>query len=132
MIKKTIVNIMTSTGMALILLALFVALIGARAITVRTFFEILGANTVINMGLLLTHKFESDYAALEFLLDISCIIAVLIASGFLFDWFSTIPVWYLIIMAVAIYLFAFVTNIVRMRNDAKAINDLLRKRKEGK
>jgi hypothetical protein len=130
MIKKTIVNTFTTTGAALILLALFAAITGGTLITVRTFFEILGANTVINFGILLTHKFESDYAALEYLIDISYIVAVLIASGFLFGWFSSIPIWYLIIMATVIYLFALVTNIVRIHKDTKTINDLLRKRKE--
>jgi hypothetical protein len=130
MIKKTIVNIMTSTGMALILLAFFIAVIGGQAITVRTFFEILGANTVINLGLLLTHKIESDYAALEYFIDVSFIVAVLMCFGFFFRWFSSIPIWYLIIMAAAIYLFALITNLVRIHNDTKEINELLTQRRK--
>lgn len=130
MIKKTIVNIITTTGAALILLALFAAVTGGRTITVRTFFEILGANTLINFGLLLTHQFESTYAILEYLLDITYTVAVLILSGFLFTWFSSIPIWYLILMAAAIYIFALITHLVRIRKDAKEINDLLQKRKK--
>ncbi len=123
---------MATTGSALILLALFAGIINGRTITVRTFFEILGANIIIHCGLLFTHKFESDYAVLEFLLDISFVIVVLVVFGFVFQWFSSIPVWYLIIMAVVIYLFGFITNIVRIRKDAKEINELLKKRKEQK
>ncbi len=132
MIRKTIVNTLTCTGAALILLAFFTAVIGGRSITVRTFFEILGVNALINAGLLLTHKFESVYEVLEFLLDISYIIVILLIFGFIFGWFSSIPVWYLIAMAVLIYVFALITNIIRIHKDAKEINDLLKKRKEQK
>jgi 4-hydroxybenzoate polyprenyltransferase len=132
MIKKTIVNIITTTGAALMLLAFFFAISGGGVINVRTFFEIFGANIVIDFGILLTHKFESGYAVLEYLIDVSYIIAVLMCFGFLFGWFSSIPIWYLIIVGVAVYLFAIITNLVRNHKDAKEINDLLQKRKEEK
>ena len=128
--KKAVVNIFCITGAALILLAIFTVIIGAPAIFVRTFFEILGANTIIIFGLLLTHKFESRYVFLEYLLDISYVIIVIVVFGVIFDWYSSIPVWYLVIMAVAIYIFSIITSIVRTRKDAQELNALLLKLKE--
>jgi F0F1-type ATP synthase assembly protein I len=111
-------------------LAIFAVIIGGKSIYIHTFFEILAANIIIHLGLILTKKFESSYAVLEFLLDVSYIIAVLVAFGLFFDWFSSVPVWYLIIMAVVIYAFGTFINIVRTKKDADELNRLLQKHKD--
>jgi len=128
--KRTIENIMTTTGSVLILLAIFTVIFGGTYIYARTFFEILGANTVIHLGLLLTRKFESRYVIFEFLLDITYTIAVLVVFGLIFDWYSSVPVWVLVIMAVVIYMFGFLIETVRTHKDAKEMDELLQKRKE--
>jgi hypothetical protein len=102
-IKKIIIDIMVTTGMALMLLAVFAVINGGESIYIETFFQVFGANIVIHLGLILTKKFESTFAVLEFLLDISYTIAVLVIFGLVFDWFSSIPIWYLVIMAVVVY-----------------------------
>ena len=130
-IKKVAVDSLMCTGAALVLLAVFIGIaIPGGTLLLNTVFEILMANIVINLGLVLTRRFESSYAALEFLLDVSYIIAVLVVSGVIFGWYSTVPVWYLAVMAVAIYAFAVLTSLVRTRKNIKEINELLRKRKE--
>ncbi len=128
-IKKTIMNIMITTCAALMLLAVFALINGGRAVFLRTFFEIFGANVLIHLGLMLTKRFESSFAALEFLIDISYTIAVLIVFGIVFNWYSSTPVWYLIIMAVVIYAFGVFINIIRIKKDADELNALLQKRK---
>jgi F0F1-type ATP synthase assembly protein I len=128
--KNTITSILLTTGAALLLLAVFVVIIGDTFIYVNTFFQILGANIIINVGLLLTKKFESTYAILEYLLDVGYVVVVLVFSGLLFDWYSTVPVWYLVIMALIIYAIGVYVNIVRLREEAKEINKLLQKRDE--
>jgi len=130
-IKKVAVDSLMCTGAALVLLAVFIGIaIPGGTLLLNTVFEILMANIVINLGLVLTRRFESSYAALEFLLDVSYIIAVLVVSGLIFGWYSTVPVWYLVVMAVAIYAFAVLTSLVRTRKNIKEINELLRERKE--
>ena len=130
-IKKVAVDSLMCTGAALVLLTIFVRIvIPGGTILLNTVFEILGANIVINLGVIFTRKIESSYAILKYLLDVSYIIAILAVFGVIFDWYSTVPIWYLIVMAVAIYAFAVLTNIVRMRKDVKEINELLRKRKK--
>jgi len=131
-IKRTIMYIMVTTGTTLMLLAVFAVIIGGKSIYINTFFEILAANIVIYLGLILTKKFESSYAILEFLLDVSYIVVVLVVFGLIFDWFSSVPIWYLVIMAVVIYAFGIFINIVRIRKEADELNKLLQKHKNKK
>jgi hypothetical protein len=128
--KKTIVNTMATTGAALVALAVFAVIIGGKSIYAHTIFEILGANIVIHLGLLLTRKFESSYAILAYFLDISYIITVLVVFGIIFDWYSSVPVWVLVVIGVAIYIFGLFTRMVRLWNDIKKMDELLQKRKE--
>jgi hypothetical protein len=123
---KVIVNIMATTGTALVLEAAICAMYGVTAIYVRDCFQVLGANIVIHLGLLLTGKFESRYAILEFLLDLTFIIVVVAAFGAIFNWASP----WIFAIAVVIYVFGILTNMARIRKDADEINELLNKRKE--
>ena len=131
-LKKTISNIMFTTGASLVILAVFLKIIGGDIIYIRTVLEIFGANIVVNFGIFLIHKFEIRFIILEYLLDISLIIIVLVVSGAIFNWYYAIPVWLLIVMAVVIYLFVIITSITKIRKDTKEINELLEKRKEKK
>lgn len=129
-IGKSILYIIFTTGAALILLAVYRALTDDKNISAYTVFQILGTNTIIIIGLNLTNKIESSYALLEYLIDTGCTIVLLIISGFIFDWYSEIPVWYLIFMGVAIYFIGVLINIARNRKDIEEINKLLKKRSE--
>ena len=121
---------MATTGAALVALTIFAVIIGGKSIYAHTIFEILGANIVIHLGLLLIRKFESSYAILAYFLDISYIITVLVVFGIIFDWYSSVPVWVLVIIGVAIYIFGLFTRMVRIWNDIKKMDELLQKRKE--
>jgi uncharacterized membrane protein YqhA len=127
--KKTVVNTMATTGAALVALTIFAVIIGGISIYVHTILEILAANIVIHFGLFLIRKFESSYAALAYFFDISYLIADLVVFGVIFDSYSSVPVWVLIIVGVAIYLYGLFTNMVRIRNDIKEMDELLQKRK---
>lgn len=131
--KKLITNIMSTTGITLVVLSIIGTLSGARFLFISSVFQSLGANLVIHLGFLLTRRFESKYAALEIALDVSCIIGVLIMFGAAFDWFSNgTPIWILVIMAVVIYLLWFFLSLFRMREDIASINESLQKRNQKK
>jgi len=129
-IKKIIVNTMISTGAVLVILSIFFIFLNLNSMSIYIIFQIFGANIVINCGLSLLSKLESRYAIVEYLRDVSCIIIVLIVFGAVFGWYSLIPVWVLVIMAVAIYVFMVIISTVKTRNDTRKINNLLRKRRE--
>ena len=127
--KKTIVNIMFTSNAVLLLIAIYAFIIKADFIYVRTVFEVFGANIITHLGLLLTKKFESKYVIFEYLLDIVCVLLVICTFAIIFNWYSSIPMWYIIITVFAIYLLGFILDIVRIHKKTKKINELLRKRK---
>jgi hypothetical protein len=128
--KKAVINTMATTGAVLVVLTIFAVIIGAKVMYLHTILEILGANIVIHFGLFLTRKFESPYAVLAYFLDISYVIAVLVIFGLIFDWYSSVPVWVLVIIGVVVYLFGLITNMGRIRNDIKEMDELIQKRKK--
>ena len=130
LIEKSILYIFFTTGAAIVLLTAYCAITTTEINYNNVVFQILGANTIIILGLNLTKKIESSYAILEYLLDTSYTIVILIVSGLIFDWYSAVPLWYLILMGVAIYLTGVLINVVRNHNDINEINKLLKKRKE--
>jgi len=131
-IKKIISDIMFVTGAALVILAMCSLLLKVEISFVPTIFEIFAANIVIILGLYLRWKLEIRNMILEYLVDISYIIAVLIVFGLIFNWYSAIPVWLLIAMAVVIYIFAMIFTAAKLKRDAEELNKLLQKRHENK
>jgi len=126
-IKKIINDIMFITGAALVILAVFSLLFGVEISFVPTIFEVFIANIVIILGLYLRGKFEIRNIILEYLVNISYIVVVLIVFGLVFDWHSAIPVWFLIAMAIVIYIFAMVFTAAKLKRDAEELNKLLQK-----
>jgi len=129
-IKKMINDIMFVTGAALVILTVFSLLFGVEIGFVPTVFEIFAANIVIILGLYLRGKFEIRNLILEYLVDISYIIAVLVVFGLIFDWYSAIPMWLLVVMAVVIYIFAMIFTVTKIKKDAEELNKLLQKHHE--
>jgi len=128
---KSIINyIMFVTGAALVILAVFSLLFNVEIGFVPTIFEIFAANIVIIIGLYLRGKFEIHNLIFEYFIDISYIIAVLIVFGLIFDWYSAIPVWLLVVMAVVIYIFAMIFTVTKLKKDSEELNKLLRKHHE--
>lgn len=130
--KKMAVNILCSTALTLLVLAAFGTMFGATVLFISGVFQSLIANIVIHIGLLLTHKFESKYAVLEYTLDIVYTIAVVLIFGFVFNWYSSTPAWILVTMSVLIYLAGMLLSIIQMRQDISEINKLLKKRNNTK
>ncbi|MCL2404845.1 MAG: hypothetical protein FWC92_04775 [Defluviitaleaceae bacterium] len=126
--RKTITNVMATTGLAIVVLSVFINLLGFDLYFSRTALLIFAANIVIHLGLLVTSKFESKYLALEVFIDIAYTTAVLVIFGIAFDWFGATPVIFLVAMAAAIHLIAVFLNIAHFREETNAINKLLKKR----
>jgi len=129
-VKKIINDIMFVTGAALVILAVFSLLFSVEISFVPTIFEIFAANIVIILGLYLREKFEIRNIILEYLVNISYIVVVLVVFGLIFDWYNVVPVWLLIAMAVVIYIFAMIFTAAKLKRDAEELNKLLQKRQE--
>jgi len=129
-IKSIITNIMFVTGAALVILAVFSVLLNVEINLVPVVFQIFTANIIIILGLFLRWRFEIRNIILEYLVDISYTIVVLVVFGLVFDWYSAIPVWLLAAMAVVIYIFAMIISVTKINKDAKELNKLLQKRQK--
>ncbi len=127
--KKISVNILCSTAITLLILAILGAVSGAQFLLINSVFQSFLVNIVIHIGLLFTHSFESNYAILEFMLNISYMEVVVIIFGAIFNWYGSTPIWVLAIMVTIIYIVAVFLNMVQMRQEVEEINELLQKRK---
>lgn len=128
--KKFAINVLTTTGLSLVLLSVIALFFQAECIFLQTVFQIFGVNIVFHAGFLLTGKLEMRWPFAELFLNIAMIILLLLFFGSLFDWFSSTPVWILIPMGLVIYLISAMLQLFRMRQDAQEINTLIRERKE--
>lgn len=127
--KKIAVNILCSTAITLLILAILGAVSGARFLLINSVLQSFLVNIVIHIGLLFTHRFESSYAILEFMLDIGYMEVVVIIFGAVFSWYGSTPIWVLVIMTTMIYIIGVSLNMVQMRQEIEEINKLLQKRK---
>lgn len=127
--KKISVNILCSTAVTLLLLAILGLVSGARFLLINSVFQSFVVNIVIHTGLLFTHRFESSYAILEFMLDIGYMEAVVIIFGAIFNWYGSTPIGVLVIMTAMIYIVGVFLNMVQMRQEVEEINELLQKHK---
>jgi len=129
-IKKIVLYVFTSTGAVLLLLTVFIMLKENKSISAVTILEIIGANTVITIGLFLTRKIEFGYAIFEFMLDIVFMITVIVVSGILFNWYLYVPIWVPPGIVILVYIIFYLLDIVRVHRDINEINKLLQKLRE--
>lgn len=123
--KKTAVNILSTTGLTLILLAAVGIIFNARFLCIKSVFQSTAVNIIIHIGLIFTRKFESSYAVLEYALDIGWITAAVLIFGVVFDWYASVPVWILTVMTLAVYFVCVVLSLVRANHEVNEINRLL-------
>jgi len=133
-VKRVIINILATTGLAVVALAIIVRIFlpGYDLYFTSVAFQTFGANIVIHIGLQLTRKYESQFFAAEVFLDILYTTIVLVVFGTIFDWYGIVPIWMLIVMAALINLTALFLNMARIREEANTINKLLKQRDENK
>lgn len=128
--KKFVINVLATTGLSLILLSVIALFYQAEYLCLQTVFQVFCANAILHFGFLLIRKSEIKWHLVETFFSIAMIIILLIVCGFLFDWFSSTPARLLIPMGFVIYIVSAVLDLISMRQDAREINMLIRKREE--
>ena len=126
--KKFAVNVLATTGISLSILSIVALCYNAECLYIRTVFEALGANLAIHLCLLLLHQFELKYPIFEMALEVLIVIVISIVLGAIFQWFTSIPIWVLIIMGTVIYIVSLILNAMTMKQEAEKINTLITKR----
>lgn len=130
--RKFFVNIFATTGISLILLSIIALFFRAKCIYLETIFQVLGTNIVVHFGLIVLSKLELKYAIIEIFLHIALIIIMLVVFGSIFNWFTSTPVWILVIMGFVMYIISAILNLFCMKQEAQEINELIKKRNSKK
>lgn len=128
--KKYIVNILATTGISLLLLSLIALSFHARCIYLETVFQVFSVNIITHLGISFIQKIEFKNIFIEMMLEIIFIVCDLLVFGQLFHWFTSISFVLLVFMGVVIYLISLFLNLLQMKQDAKEINSLIKKRNE--
>ncbi len=115
-------NTLATTGITLVVLATIATAYGGSVIFISSIFQSLFVNILINFGLVAVNKIESKYYFLEILYKVIYVLMVLIPSGYIFGWYSTTPLWIVILMGVGIYAVGCLMSIFKVSNDVAAIN----------
>ena len=123
--KKILLNIMATTGISLVALSLVATLYNGSLICIDTIFQVLGLNVVIYIGLHFMEFIEYRYAILETGLKLIYIILLVLISGFLWGWYSNLPVVVLVIMTIAIFIVCVCLDVIGLISEVKSINFLL-------
>ena len=123
--KKTVINMMFTTGTSIVGLALYFVFIREERILVQTILQLFGANILLHLGLYIRDKFEIRNPLIESVVDNSIIITVLLVFGFVFGWFAKIPVWLLVISAIGLYIITVFITSSEVKKDIEKVNKLL-------
>lgn len=126
--KKLIINTFFTAGISTAAVSMIAILSGGQFLCISTVLSILGASVIIHLGMLLTQRFECQYALFEYLLDFVFVCAVLTIFGVAFQWFSSIPIWIIIIIGGAVYFLCVLLSLIRIQKDITEINALLKSR----
>jgi len=125
--RRTIVNTILTTGISIIGLTLYFAATHKSTVLIHTILELFGANIIIHICLHIRDKFEIFNVILEHIIEISYTLVILVVFGILFNWFSSVPVWILILSGIIIYIITAVLTISKINKDTNEINELLQK-----
>jgi FlaA1/EpsC-like NDP-sugar epimerase len=122
---------MFSTGCALVILAIYKAIAGEASISVNHIFQIFAAIILIDVSIAIRYyKIEIRSFILEHIIYVVYAILVFLIFGVIFNWYSTLPVWFFIVMTVVIDILSIIASNRKMRKDVNEINELLKKRRE--
>lgn len=123
--KRGFTNIFATTGLSLILLSIIATFYSAEFLCVKTVFQVFLLNAVVHLIFLLMYKIEIRYLAAEAALEIILTVAVALLFGAVFNWYTSTPLFVLVLMSMAIYVISIVLNILHMKQEANEINELI-------
>ena len=126
--KKNIVNILATTGISLLLLSVVALFFHASCIYLETVFQAFCINIITHIGIMFIQKIELRNIFTETVLEITFIVCVLLVSGRLFQWFTSLSFLPLACIGIILYIISLFLNLLQMKQEAKEINLLIQNR----
>lgn len=127
--KKMVLNIMATTGITLVMLALVALCYGGTVLFISAVFQALGLNVVIYAGIYLFNRFEYRYPVLETGLKLVYVLALVLTFGWFFGWYENLSGAVLTLMTVVIFGICMFLDTLSLREEVKEINGLLEEKR---
>ncbi len=123
--KKMILNIMATTGITLVILALIATCYGGTVIFISSVFQALVLNIAIYVGIYLLNRLEYRYPILETGLKLIYVLALVLTSGWIFEWYNNMSGSVLVLMTIVIFGVCVCLDTIRLIDEVKEINVLI-------
>lgn len=130
MMKKMLLNIMATTGITLVVLAIVGLCYDATVIFISAVFQALFLNVAIYMGIYIMDHFEYKYPIVETGLKLVYVLTLVLACGCFFGWYANMSVVVLVLMTIVIFGVCVFLDTIRLIDEVKDINGLIAR--EGK
>lgn len=125
--KKMLTNIFATTGFSLVLLTVIAVFFKVHWLLLITIFQVLLANILIHLSLLIRQKWELQSAFLALLIDIVIINGIVFLLSKVFSW--NVGNWVLLLIGSVLYLISRLLDLFYLNQEAREINLLIRKRR---
>ena len=123
--KKIVLNIMATTGITLVVLALIATCFNATFIRIDAVFQSFILNILLHIGYYFFSKKEYKYPILESVIQMGYTVVLVLIAGEICGWYESMPLWCLFGMAIVVYVLGILCSAVAMLGDVREINALL-------
>lgn len=127
--RKLMMNIMSTTGITLLVLSAIAVCYHARFLCIESVFQAFFANVLIHIGVMFIVRHEFLYPIAESLLSMSYVIIVALVCGRVFHWYDSMSIGVLILMSVIVYLVGCFLSVMQLKRETDDVNLLLQERK---
>lgn len=124
--KKLILNIMATTGITLVVLAIVGLCYEATVLFISAVFQALLLNVAIYIGIYILEYFEYRYPIVETGLKLLYVLVLVLIWGRMFQWYGNMSVGTLLTMTVIIFSLCVGLDTISLRNQVKDINGFLK------
>mgnify|MGYP003583675961 CR=1 FL=1 len=125
--KKMLTNIFATTGFSLVLLTVIAVFFKVQWLLLITIFQVLLANILIHLSLLIRQKWELQSVFLAAVTDIVIINGIVFLLSKVFSW--NVGNWVLLLIGSVLYLISRLLDLFYLNQEAREINLLIRKRR---
>lgn len=128
--KKMVLNIMATTGITLVVLAVVALCHSATVIFISAVFQALMLNIFIYLGIEVLNRFEYRYSMVETGLKLIYVSVLVLLFGKIFSWYSNLSVGALLLMTIVVFAFCVALDTISIIGEVKIINDLIEQDKK--
>ena len=126
--KRVIMNILTTTGIVLVILAIIALCYGGTVVCISTIFQALFLNILIYIGFVFIDKKECSYSIIETGIKLLYVIILALFFGNIFGWYSSIPIGILLIMTIIVFFVCILLDVIHVKNEVKYINEIIKEK----